>query len=79
MRLRFKLFWALVGGIGGLSCTTTDGLVRSAAAEEFGCDERAIRVTYLGDDHYEAVGCGRRERYAFHDRETCPSGRCPYR
>lgn len=55
-----------------------ESLVRDSAAQEFNCDERAIRVTYMGNEHYEAVGCGKRERYAFHDRDHCPNGRCPF-
>lgn len=66
--------WFVAGCAGG-----NESVVRSSAAAEFRCDERAIRVTYLGDDHYQATGCGQRERFAFHDRSTCPSGRCPYR
>ncbi len=64
--------WALVG------CGGNESLVRDSAAAEFNCDERAVRVTYMGNEHYEAVGCGQRERYAFHDRDHCPNGRCPF-
>ena len=65
--------WTLFGCGGG-----NEALVRDEAAADLNCDERAIRVTYMGNEHYEAVGCGQRERYAFHDRDHCPNGRCPF-
>jgi hypothetical protein len=68
-------------GLFASGCTSSQAaLVRSQSAAEWGCDKEAINVSYLGNDLYQASGCGHVEEYGFHPEGVCNHDHsCPLR